>query len=125
MKQKVIIEPLEAAEAAMANPLLDAQIEGAQAILVNITGGPDMKLYEVEEAVRAIESHKVDPEANIIFGSSFNSELEGKVRVSIVATGLADQGQNEKMRHNIETTAVPLEAASNESFATYGNSCLP
>ena len=114
---------LEAAEAAMANPLLDAQIEGAQAILVNITGGHDMKLYEVEEAVRAIESHKVDPEANIIFGSSFNDELEGRVRVSIVATGLmdqfADQGSG-PAHHNSEVVDHTPYGSPKESFVTYG-----
>jgi len=79
---------LMAAENAIQNPLLDeVSLKGARAVLVNITGGLDMTLLEVDEAANAI-SGQVDPEANIIFGAAFDPALEGVVRVSVVATGM-------------------------------------
>ncbi|MGV6802492.1 MAG: cell division protein FtsZ [bacterium] len=78
----------EAAEAAISNPLLDeVSMKGARGVLINITGGMDMKLFEVDEAANRIRA-EVDPEANIIVGSTFSHELEGKMRVSVVATGI-------------------------------------
>jgi cell division protein FtsZ len=77
-----------AAEAAISNPLLDdVSMKGARGVLINITGGLDMTLFEVDEAANRIRS-EVDPEANIIFGSTFDQSLEGKVRISVVATGI-------------------------------------
>ncbi|MDO1559759.1 cell division protein FtsZ [Brevundimonas sp. 2R-24] len=79
---------LTAAQNAIANPLLDeTSLKGAKAVLVNITGGMDMTLLEVDEAANAI-SAEVDPEANIIFGAAFDPALEGRLRVSVVATGM-------------------------------------
>jgi cell division protein FtsZ len=79
---------LMAAENAIQNPLLDeVSLKGAKAVLVNITGGLDMTLLEVDEAANAI-SGQVDPEANIIFGAAFDPQLDGVVRVSVVATGM-------------------------------------
>jgi cell division protein FtsZ len=78
---------LIAAEAAISNPLLDdTSMKGARAALINITGGMDLTLYEVDEAASRIRD-EVDPEANIIFGSTFDQSFEGKMRVSVVATG--------------------------------------
>jgi cell division protein FtsZ len=77
-----------AAEAAISNPLLDdVSMKGARGVLINITGGFDMTLFEVDEAANRIRD-EVDPEANIIFGSTFDKSLEGKVRISVVATGI-------------------------------------
>ena len=77
-----------AAEAAISNPLLDdVSMKGARGVLINITGGPDMTLFEVDEAANRI-GEEVDPEANIIFGSALDPSLEGKIRVSVVATGI-------------------------------------
>ncbi|ESQ83533.1 hypothetical protein AEAC466_12720 [Asticcacaulis sp. AC466] len=79
---------LLAAQNAIQNPLLDeTSLKGAKAVLVNVTGGLDMTLHEVDEAANAISS-EVDPEANIIFGAAFDPNLEGKLRVSVVATGM-------------------------------------
>ena len=79
---------IEAAEAAISNPLLDeVSMKGARGVLINITGSMDMTLFEVDEAANRIRA-EVDPDANIIVGSTFNQELEGKVRVSVVATGI-------------------------------------
>jgi len=79
---------IEAAEAAISNPLLDdITMEGAKGVLINITGGPDMTLFEVDEAANRIRE-EVDPDANILFGSTFDQNMEGRLRVSVVATGI-------------------------------------
>ena len=79
---------IDAAEAAISNPLLDdVSMKGARGVLINITGGLDMTLFEVDEAANRIRE-EVDPEANIIFGSTFDEKLEGKMRISVVATGI-------------------------------------
>jgi cell division protein FtsZ len=78
----------DAAEAAISNPLLeDVSMKGARGVLINITGGLDMTLFEVDEAANRIRE-EVDPEANIIFGSTFDESLEGRMRISVVATGI-------------------------------------
>ena len=79
---------IEAAERAIANPLLDGvSMKGAKGVIISITGGEDMRLMEVDEAANHIKE-LVDPDANIIWGSAFNDSLEGKIRVSVVATGI-------------------------------------
>jgi cell division protein FtsZ len=84
---------IDAAEAAINNPLLDdISMKGARGVLINITGGHDMTLFEVDEAANRIRD-EVDPEANIIFGSTFDEHMSGKMRVSVVATGIENAGQ--------------------------------
>ncbi|MFN4272759.1 MAG: cell division protein FtsZ [Aliihoeflea sp.] len=79
---------MAAAEAAIANPLLDeTSMKGARGLLISITGGRDLTLFEVDEAATRIRE-EVDPEANIILGATFDEELEGVIRVSVVATGI-------------------------------------
>lgn len=79
---------IEAAQQAIANPLLDGvSLDGAKGVIVSITGGDDMRLLEVDEAANHIRE-LVDDNANIIWGSAFNPDLEGKIRVSVVATGI-------------------------------------
>ncbi len=79
---------IEAAHNAINNPLLDdVSMKGAKGVLINITGGMDMTLYEVDEAANEIRN-EVDPDANIIVGSTFDEALDGMVRVSVVATGI-------------------------------------
>lgn len=79
---------LDAAEKAIANPLLDGvSMQGAKGVIISIIGGEDMKLLEVDEAANHIRD-LVDPNANIIWGSAFNPDLQGKIRVSVVATGI-------------------------------------
>jgi cell division protein FtsZ len=82
-----------AAEAAIANPLLDeTSMKGAKGLLISITGGPDMKIYEVDEAANRIRE-EVDVDANVIFGATQDESLDGIIRVSVVATGL-DSARN-------------------------------
>ncbi|MCB9988582.1 MAG: cell division protein FtsZ [Rhodospirillales bacterium] len=79
---------IESAEAAINNPLLDdVSMKGARGVIINVTGGDDMTLFEVDEACNRIRD-EVDPNANIIIGSTFDSSLEGTMRVSVVATGI-------------------------------------
>src|SRR4051812_35051146 len=90
---------IDAAEAAISNPLLeDVSMKGARGVLINITGGTDMTLFEVDEAANRIRE-EVDPEANIIFGSTFDEKLAGRMRISVVATGIeAEAHQQEQAR---------------------------
>jgi cell division protein FtsZ len=84
---------IEAAEAAISNPLLDhSSMKGAKGVLINITGGMDLTLFEVDEAANKIRA-EVDPEANIIVGSTFDEKLDGKMRVSVVATGISSEAK--------------------------------
>ena len=79
---------VQAAEKAIANPLLDEiSLNGARGVLINVTGGYDMTLFELDEAAHIIRD-KVDPEANIIVGSTLDPAMEGAIRVSVVATGI-------------------------------------
>jgi len=79
---------IEAAEAAISNPLLDdVCMKGASGLLVSITGGNDLTLYEVDEAASRVRA-EADPDANIIVGATFDNELDGSIRVSVVATGI-------------------------------------
>lgn len=81
---------VKAAEQALSNPLLDdCSMHGAKGVLINITGGKDITLFEIDEAASRIKE-EVDEDANIIFGSSFDESLVGKIRVSIVATGIGE-----------------------------------
>lgn len=94
-----------ACEAAISNPLLDdISIKGAKGVLVNMTGGPDMTLFEADMAVNSIKK-EVDPNANIIFGSAFNENMKGKIRISVVATGI----DGEEFRREVLQTAQTFE----------------
>src|ERR1700730_3193766 len=84
---------IQAAEAAIANPLLDeTSMKGAKGLLISITGGKDLTLFEVDEAATRIRE-EVDPDANIILGATFEESLEGVIRVSVVATGIDTEAQ--------------------------------
>jgi cell division protein FtsZ len=110
---------LMASQNAIANPLLDeVSLKGAKAVLVNVTGGLDMTLLEVDEAANAI-SDQVDPDANIIFGAAFDPSLEGKIRVSVVATGMDGSSiaviEPKPVRQTI--SAPPLKISEREPAA--------
>lgn len=101
---------LQAAQNAIANPLLDeTSLKGAKAVLVNVTGGLDMTLLEVDEAANAISS-EVDPDANIIFGAAFDPSLEGKLRVSVVATGMDSAAAQQQPPLPQSTSTAPRQS---------------
>jgi cell division protein FtsZ len=111
---------IEAAEAAIANPLLeDISMKGAHGLLINITGGNDMTLMEVDEAVNRI-LEEVDPDAHMIFGSTFDDSLEGRIRISVVATGIDVESMGQMrpvaapVLHAVETAPEPLPAVALE-----------
>jgi cell division protein FtsZ len=92
---------VKAAEAAIANPLLaHSSMKGAKGVLINITGGHDMTLFEVDEAANRIREEVENEDANIIFGSTFNPALDGKIRVSVVATGIDSHKLNNQVPQN-------------------------
>ncbi len=102
----------EAAQAAIANPLLDeVSLRGAKGVIINITGGMDLTLFEVDEAANHIRD-LVDPDANIIVGSAFNEELNGKMRVSVVATGIDAA---------VQSIAAPARQPATPTFAAAGS----
>ena len=115
---------IKAAEMAITNPLIDDYtLKGAKGLLVNITGGKDLKLFEVDEAVNKVRA-EVDPEAELIIGAITDPELDGKMRVSIVATALDGQQPESKsvinMVHRIQNRnpgySETLNNVSGESF---------
>jgi len=81
---------IEAARQAIDSPLLELSIDGARGILYNITGGPDMTMYEVEEVSKAI-TEAADPEANIIFGATVDDSMSGEIKVTVIATGFENE----------------------------------
>ena len=109
---------VEAAEAAISNPLLDeVSMKGAKGVLIHITGGMDLTLFEVDEAANRIRS-EVDPDANIIVGSTFSDALEGRMRVSVVATGIEaeprtlDVMRNDPAGGRVAMKVRPLSSSS-------------
>ena len=110
---------IQAAEAAISNPLLDdVSMKGARGVLINITGGYDMTLFEVDEAANRIRD-EVDPDANIIFGSTFDPSMEGVMRVSVVATGIdaASMAISAARTHSAAAVASAPAPASNPAPA--------
>ena len=97
----------EAAEKAISNPLLDdISMKGARGVIVNVTGGYDMTLFEVDEACNRIRD-EVDSNANIIFGSSFDEKMEGTIRVSVIATGIDAAVAEKKSRTSASQGFMP------------------
>ena len=98
---------LEAARSAIDNPLLDdVSMRGAKGVLINITGGYDMTLFELDEAANEIR-REVDEDANIILGSTFDPELEGRIRVSVVAAGVSEQAAAVAISPSVVEPAMP------------------
>jgi cell division protein FtsZ len=106
-----------AAEAAIANPLLDeTSMHGARGLLISITGGRDLTLFEVDEAATRIRE-EVDPDANIILGATFEESLEGVIRVSVVATGIESDAKDEVSPGDLRTQemAARMKAAAQQA----------
>ncbi|NNC36799.1 MAG: cell division protein FtsZ [Acidimicrobiales bacterium] len=109
---------IEAAESAISNPLLDdVSLKGAKGVLINITGGNDLTLYEVDEAASLIRG-QVDPDANIIVGSALDGDLDGIVRVSVVATGVSGDENFVAQRFETEAVVEQEEAIFDEEEAS-------
>ncbi|MGM0559970.1 MAG: cell division protein FtsZ [Pseudomonadota bacterium] len=114
---------IAAAEAAISNPLLDdVSMCGARGVLINITGGEDMTLFEADEAANRIRD-EVDPEANIIFGSTFDESLNGRMRVSVVSTGIEMEAATQPRPGNLSLVSgqgKPAAETAARSSASQG-----
>lgn len=100
---------IEAARAAIDSPLLELSIEGARGILFNITGGPDLGMYEIDEAAKAI-TEAADSEANIIFGAIIDEAMAGEVKITVIATGFeSEMGNTKKTAHEEESEIMEEE----------------
>lgn len=99
---------IEAARAAIDSPLLELSIDGAKGILFNITGGPDMGMFEIDEAAKAI-TEASDPDANIIFGAIVDEAMAGEVKITVIATGFEDVTA-------VQKPLKPMLGSSNSSF---------
>jgi cell division protein FtsZ len=97
---------LEAARQAIASPLLEVNINGAQGILFNVTGSSNLSLFEVTEAAEEIRA-AADPEANIIFGTSFNERLGDEVQITVIATGFDTNRKRTSIRQEAGSSLTP------------------
>lgn len=98
---------VEAAKAAIASPLLEVSINGAKGVLFNVTGGPDLTLFEVYEAADVVQK-AADPEANIIFGAVIDPRMEGEIKITVIATGFRDEPKS----HTTRLASAPPPAQS-------------
>ena len=90
---------VEAAKGAIDSPLLELSVEGARGILFNITGGPDLGMYEIDEAAKTI-TEAADPDANIIFGAIIDDAMAGEVKITVIATGFDETGAERRQKQN-------------------------
>ncbi|NIZ12934.1 cell division protein FtsZ [Phaeobacter sp. HF9A] len=112
---------IQAAEKAIANPLLDEiSLRGAKGVLINITGAHDLTLFELDEAANRIRE-EVDPDANIIVGSTLDTEMEGKMRVSVVATGI----DASETVHDMPVPRRPMSAPLTKTVSAEENRSAP
>ncbi len=106
----------EAARSAVSSPLLEASIEGATGILLNVTGGSDIRLFEVNEAAEVVTS-AADQNANVIFGAVIDDSFGGDVQVTVIATGFGGQSRRRRRRESPAVERqVPAAAAASEGF---------
>lgn len=95
---------IEAARAAIDSPLLEVSIDGAKGILMNVTGGPDLGMYEIDEAAKTV-TEAADPEANIIFGAVIDETMQGEVRITVVATNFESKRERSVAKDMMERTS--------------------
>ena len=105
----------EAARTAVSSPLLEASIEGATGILLNITGGPEIGLFEVNEAAEVVTG-AADQNANVIFGAVIDESLGDEVQVTVIATGFGGQGRRRRRRESEREPPIPASAPATEGF---------
>ena len=121
MRQREITELRSATEIALNNPLIDEySLKGAKGLLVNITGGDDVTLFEVDQVVNTIRA-EVDPEAELIFGAIQDEELNGKIRVSIVATALDGHKSENKTVLNMVNRVINRNNGYSDSLFSRNN----
>ena len=105
----------EAARIAVSSPLLEASIEGATGILLNVTGGSDIGLFEVNEAAEVVTG-AADQNANVIFGAVIDDSIGDEVKVTVIATGFGGRGGRRARRRETAPSEAPIPAAASEGF---------
>ncbi len=103
---------VEAAKQAIKSPLLETSIDGAKAVLLNITGGEDLGLFEVNEAADLIRQ-SVDKDANIIFGAGIDEDLKDEIKITVIATGF-DMERGKRPVSNLDTGVIDESAATSQ-----------
>jgi cell division protein FtsZ len=114
----------DAVEMAIESPLVEVNIEGARGVLINITGGPDLTMAEIEESAKTI-TQKTSPDANIIFGATIDPNLKGKIKVSVIATGF---DTNQPRLYSVKkppTTTNTSSSTATSSSATSPSPVVP
>ncbi len=111
---------IEAARAAIDSPLLELSIDGAKGILFNITGGPDLGMYEIDEAAKAI-TEAADADANIIFGAIIDEAMQGEVKITVIATGFESEHQT-TIKSQISKTSDPEQIPKSQMIRNAGKS---
>ncbi len=107
---------LEAAKRAISNPLLETSIDGAKGVLLNITGGPDLGLFEVNEAAQIV-TEAADPEARIIFGAVIDEEMGDKIKVTVIATGFsAKEDRVERPRPPLQPIGLDVKPVDGDDL---------
>ena len=109
---------------ALNSPLLDTSMDGARGVLLNFTGGSDMTLYEVNEAAEIV-SKTADPNANIIFGTVVDESMEGRVRVTVIATGFQREGAEKRPARRSRARSVPSQTTVRELDFSQGSEDVP
>lgn len=113
---------VEAAQRAISSPLLeDNSIQGARGVLLNITGGPDMTLYEINEASSLIQA-EAHEEANIIFGTVIDENMQDEIRITVIATGFEESGKKSRMANISHLSNYKKEDLSTPAFIRKGKS---
>jgi cell division protein FtsZ len=107
----------EAARSAVSSPLLEASVAGATGVLLNITGGPDLGLFEVNEAAEVVTGAS-DLNANVIFGAVIDESMGGRVRVTVIATGFGGRQRRRRAEPTAAAAAAPSPRRSLESVRT-------
>ncbi|KRM07669.1 MAG: cell division protein FtsZ [Liquorilactobacillus ghanensis] len=110
---------VEATKKAISSPLLEVSIDGAEQVLLNITGGPDLSLFEAQDASEVV-AQAATSDVNIIFGTSINNELEDTVVVTVIATGIDKKKREKKVQHRANYN--PARSAGNEQRENVGSS---
>jgi cell division protein FtsZ len=105
---------IEAAKAAIDSPLLELSIDGAKGILFNITGGPDLNMYEIDEAAKTI-TEAADPDANIIFGAIIDEAMSGEVKITVIATGFEQEKMERNKPKGMEQTTFSSQSLLNRA----------
>ncbi|OGL52340.1 cell division protein FtsZ [Candidatus Shapirobacteria bacterium RBG_13_44_7] len=117
----------KAIESAIDSPLVEANINGARGVLINVTGGPDITMAEIEEAAQII-TKRVAPDANIIFGTNIDEGYKGKIKITVIATGFDNQPINyyHPKDSDATTTPPPIESVSSEDIEKFlGDQPIP